>query len=184
MSYSAVSDSMSSSMTLASASTTGYITEQKDNANIGSQQQPYDDQTQSFVGTRMCGHQSFNVASRVFSVNSNGRIGVVADAQGLCALGLLETPFPKHRIPHQSRWSVDALECCRLRAYPERVATTSRNNILIWDISAETAPLTEVIRHHQQPVTTLSWSFSSGHILASASVSPVPSCPGLPCLAL
>ena len=88
--------------------------------------------------------QSFNVQSSVFSVNANGRAAVTADSQGLCVLGMHRSPFPVHRILHQSRWAVSALECCRHVAFPERVASSSRHNILIWDVSAETAPLLQV----------------------------------------
>jgi hypothetical protein len=116
------------------------------------------------------GQQSFAIHSSEFSINSTGRTAVVADAQGLCAVGLYETPFPQHRILHDSRWPAATLECCRHPAFPQRVATSSRCNILIWDISAETAPLVEVIRHHQMPVTALEWAHGRGDILASAAV--------------
>jgi len=115
--------------------------------------------------------QSFNIESEVFSVNCNGRAAVTADSQGLCVLGLFEAPFPVHRILHQSRWGVTALECCRHNAHPERVASASNNNVLIWDIAAETAPLIQVIRHHTKPVGAVAWSHGNGNILSSTEVS-------------
>lgn len=114
--------------------------------------------------------QSFTVQSGVFSVNSTGQVAVTADAQGLYVMGLHESPFAFHRILHQSRWDVDALECCRHVAFPERIATASHSNVLIWDIAAETAPLLQVLRRHQHPVTSLSWVRGDGNVFASASV--------------
>eukprot|EP00750_Incisomonas_marina_P029082 INCI7040.4.p1 GENE.INCI7040.4~~INCI7040.4.p1 ORF type:complete len:1668 (-),score=294.77 INCI7040.4:1966-6969(-) len=118
--------------------------------------------------------QSFTVQSGVFSVNSTGQVAVTADAQGLYVMGLHESPFAFHRILHQSRWDVDALECCRHVAFPERIATASHSNVLIWDIAAETAPLLQVLRRHQQPVTSLSWVHGDGNIFASASGGSTP----------
>ena len=135
------------------------------------QQHHQQQQYQPFGSLR--NYQSIDIQSSVFSVNGTGRTAVAADSDGLCVIGLnreKKSPFPVHRILHKSSWAVNALECCKHAGFPERVATSSRNNVLIWDISAETAPLMQVIRHHQWPVTALAWSHGNGNILASASV--------------